>query len=155
MAGWRQIVDSAPEFARRVQQMFDARVHKTMATLRKDGSPRISGIECEFKDGQLRFGSMKGSMKSLDLKRDPRLALHGPSNDPPNDPMQWPGEAKITGRAIEITNTGQAGNTETPSGHSDVVDVKEVVLTRVGGMDHLVIEQWHEDRGLVTSKRYD
>jgi Pyridoxamine 5'-phosphate oxidase len=155
MAGWQQVVDSAPEFAVRVQQMFDARVHKTMATLRKDGSPRISGIECEFKDGQLRFGSMKGSMKSLDLKRDPRLALHGPSVDPPSDPLQWPGEAKITGLAIEITNTGQAGNTETPGGHSYVVDVKEVVLTRVGGMDHLVIEHWHEGWGLLTSKRYD
>jgi Pyridoxamine 5'-phosphate oxidase len=155
MARWQQVVDSAPEFAGKVQEMFDARVHKTMATLRKDGSPRISGIECEFKDGQLRFGSMKGSMKSLDLKRDPRLALHGPSNDPPGDPMQWPGEAKITGRAIEITNTEDAGNTETHGGHSYVVDVLEVVLTRVGDMDHLVIEQWHEDRGLVTSKRYN
>jgi hypothetical protein len=155
MARWQEVVDSAPELARTVQQMFDARVHKTMATLRKDGSPRISGIECEFTDGQLRFGSMKGSMKSLDLKRDPRLALHGPSNDPPNDPTQWPGEAKITGRAIEITNTGEAGSTETHAGHSYVVDVEEVVLTRVGGMDRLVIEQWYEDRGLVTSRRYD
>jgi hypothetical protein len=155
MARWQEVVDSAPELARTVQQMFDARVHKTMATLRKDGSPRISGIECEFTDGQLRFGSMKGSMKSLDLKRDPRLALHGPSNDPPNDPTQWPGEAKITGRAIEITNTGEAGSTETHAGHSYVVDVEAVVLTRVGGMDHLVIEQWHEGMGLVTSKRYD
>jgi hypothetical protein len=155
MASWQQVVDSAPEFADKVRQMFDARVHKTMATLRKDGSPRISGIECEFKDGQLRFGSMRGSMKSLDLKRDPRLALHGPSNDPPNDPTQWPGEAKITGRATEITNTGETRNTETDSGHSYVVDISEVVLTRVGGMNHLVIEQWHEDRGFVTSKRYN
>jgi hypothetical protein len=155
MASWQQVVDSAPEFAGKVQQMFDARVHKTMATLRKDGSPRISGIECEFTDGQLRFGSMKGSMKSLDLKRDARLALHGPSNDPPSDPTQWPGEAKITGRATEITNSSETGNTETDSGHSYVVDISEVVLTRVGGMDHLVIEQWHEDRGFVTSKRYN
>jgi hypothetical protein len=155
MASWQQVVDSAPEFAGRVQQMFDARVHKTMATLRKDGSPRISGIECEFKDGQLRFGSMKGTMKSLDLKRDPRLALHGPSNDPPSDPLQWPGEAKITGRAIEITNEAEAASAETHDAHSYVIDVSEVVLTRVGGMDHLVIEQWYEGRGLVTSKRYN
>jgi Pyridoxamine 5'-phosphate oxidase len=155
MASWQQVVDSAPEFAGKVRQMFDARVHKTMATLRKDGSPRISGIECEFRDGQLRFGSMRGSMKSLDLKRDPRLALHGPSNDPPNDPTQWPGEAKITGRAIEITNEAEADSAETHEAHSYVIDISEVVLTRVGGMDHLVIEQWHEDRGFVTSKRYN
>jgi Pyridoxamine 5'-phosphate oxidase len=155
LASWQQVVDSAPEFARTVQQMFDARVHKTMATLRKDGSPRISGIECEFEDGQLRFGSMKGSVKSLDLTRDPRLALHSPSIDPPKDPSQWPGEAKITGRAIEITNSSELGSMETHGGHAYRIDLTEVVLTRVGGMDHLIIEHWHEDRGLVTSKRYN
>lgn len=49
-----------PEFAGRVRRLFDAGRHKTIATLRADGSPRISGIECEFTDGELRFGSMNG-----------------------------------------------------------------------------------------------
>ncbi len=43
-----------PEFAERVRRLFDAGRHKTIATLRADGSPRISGIECEFTDGELR-----------------------------------------------------------------------------------------------------
>jgi hypothetical protein len=38
-------VRDAPEFAERVRRLFDARKHKTIATLRSDGAPRISGIE--------------------------------------------------------------------------------------------------------------
>ena len=63
MAAWSEIEQAEPEFAQRVRQMFDAGRHKTIATLRADGSPRISGIECEFTDGELRFGSMSGARK--------------------------------------------------------------------------------------------
>ena len=34
---------AAPELALAVQRSFDAHIHKTLATLRADGSPRISG----------------------------------------------------------------------------------------------------------------
>ena len=33
---------------------FDVRKHKTLATVRSDGSPRISGIEVEFAGEHLR-----------------------------------------------------------------------------------------------------
>src|SRR5579864_4003812 len=79
VARWRVIEQSVPEFAARVRELFDAGRHKTIATLRADGSPRISGIECEFAEGDLRFGSMPRARKGADLKRDPRFALHGPS----------------------------------------------------------------------------
>ena len=49
--------------------MFEARTHKTIATLRADGAPRISGIECEFVDGELQFGSMTGARAGADLRR--------------------------------------------------------------------------------------
>ena len=71
------------------------------ATVRADGSPRISGIECEFADGELRFGSMPGARKGADLTRDPRFALHGPTFHPhEGKEAEWPGEAKIAGRAV-------------------------------------------------------
>ena len=60
---WDAIEQAEPEFAGRVRRLFDAGRHKTIATLRADGSPRISGIECEFTDGDLRFGSMTGARK--------------------------------------------------------------------------------------------
>ena len=61
MPAWKAIEQAEPEFARRVRTLFDAGRHKTIATQRADGSPRISGIECEFTDGDLRFGSMTGA----------------------------------------------------------------------------------------------
>ena len=101
MPAWKAIEQAEPELAGRVRRLFDAGRHKTIATLRADGSPRISGIECEFTDGDLRFGSMTGARKGADLARDPRFALHGPTFHPEEGKeSDWPGEAKIAGRAI-------------------------------------------------------
>src|SRR5205823_6557484 len=55
---WDDIARAEPAFAERVRALFDARKHKTMATLRKDGSPRISGMEVEFRDGDALLGMM-------------------------------------------------------------------------------------------------
>src|ERR687888_222862 len=132
MASWQDVAADAPEFAARVRKLFQARKHKTMATLRADGSPRISGIETQFGE-QVTFGSMTGSRKSADLKRDPRVALHSPSVDPPEDnPGAWIGEAKIAGRAV-ATREGFH------------VDIAEVALTYLDG--GLVVESWHPGRG--------
>jgi len=99
MAAWKDVQQAEPEFAARARRLFEAGRHKTIATLRADGSPRISGIECEFADGELRFGSMPGARKGADLRRDPRFALHGPAVHPEEGKeAEWPGEAKIAGR---------------------------------------------------------
>src|SRR5205809_330300 len=99
MVRWQEVVAAEPEFAARVEGLFQARKHKTLATLRRDGSPRISGTETQFESGDLWMGMMPGSMKARDLERDARLALHSPSVDaPPGNDAGWPGEAKIAGR---------------------------------------------------------
>lgn len=151
MTTWKDIATAEPDFAQRVQQLFKRQKHMTLATLRRDGSPRISGTEVEFTPDDLSLGMMPRSLKALDLLRDPRLALHSPSVDPPpDDDGSWTGEAKIAGRAVEVTDTEQ------PDGsHRFRVDITEVVLTKVGTpADHLVIESWHPDRGLQSRKRY-
>ena len=100
MTAWQDVEQGEPEFAQRVRALFDAHRHKTIATLRSDGSPRISGIEAGFEDGELVFGSMASSRKGADLRRDPRFALHSATIDPvEGSEAQWPGEAKISGRA--------------------------------------------------------
>ena len=43
MPSWSEFEAAAPELAARVRVRLDAHVHKTLATLRADGSPRISG----------------------------------------------------------------------------------------------------------------
>ena len=139
-----------PEFAARVRRLFDAGRHKTIATLRAGGSPRISGIECEFADGELRFGSMPGARKGADLRRDPRFALHGPVFHPQEgQEAAWPGEAKIAGRAVRA---GPAG--DEPAGDLFVADISEVVITRLNpAATLLVIESWTPQRGLRTVER--
>jgi hypothetical protein len=153
MARWADLEASEPEFAERVRQRFKAHRHSTMATLRKDGSPRISGTEVEFVDGEVVLGMMPGSLKDRDLRRDPRLAIHSPSEDPPEDIAEhsaWPGDAKLAGRAIEMPEA----TLPVQPASAFRVDLSEVVLTRVGTPpDHLVIESWHPGRGLERRER--
>src|SRR5437763_4429892 len=107
MTAWREFEAAEPEFARRVQALFDAHKHKTIATLRADGSPRISGIEAVFEDGELTFASMPNARKGADLRRDPRFALHSATVDPVDgSEAEWPGEAKISGRADAAGTVG-------------------------------------------------
>ena len=151
MSTWAEVVAAEPEFADRVRRVFDARRHKVLATLRRDGSPRASGIEVEFADGEVWMGMMPGSVKAQDLRRDPRLALHAASEDPPqDDPGSWLGDAKIAGSAIEVAAPADEGE----PAHRFKVEITEVVLTRVGRpADHLVIESWHQGRGLERKER--
>ncbi|GES00324.1 pyridoxamine 5'-phosphate oxidase [Acrocarpospora corrugata] len=155
MATWQEFEQEVPEFAARVLAAMTAGKHKTMATLRKDGSPRISGTELEFKDHEVWLGSMPGAMKALDLKRDPRVAVHGPSIDPdPGDPNAWPGEAKLSGLAVEITDPEVFAKYGGPPGgfHLFRIDIKEAAFTHVED-PFLVIESWAEGRGLRETRR--
>lgn len=158
MARWEDVVASAPEFAGAARRFFDAHTHKTVATLRRDGSPRISGIEASFVEGDLWFGSMWQARKALDLQRDPRFALHSASEDPPG----WNGDAKVSGRVEEITDParlaavlGAIGGTPSEPTHLFRAEVAEVVLTRLGGdpPDHLVIELWRHGEELRRMER--
>ncbi|WP_067486475.1 pyridoxamine 5'-phosphate oxidase family protein [Actinomadura hibisca] len=152
MATWAEIEKSAPELAEKVRAAFQAGTNKTIATLRKDGSPRISAVEMTFEDGQARFGMMGGSLKLLDVRRDPRVALHCPTLEPPESPSDWPGDAKMAGRAVEVEPPAE--NAMPGSGYF-VLDITEVVHTKVGDpADHLEISTWHPDRGPSTHKRY-
>lgn len=137
MPGWGAFAAAEPDLAGAVQARFSIRKHNTLATLRRDGSPRISGIEVQFADGELYLGMMPDSRKLHDLRRDPRLALHSATEDPPEGHAAgWPGEAKIAGRAVE------AGDERVH------IDISEVVFTHLNAAgDRLVIESWHPGRG--------
>ncbi|PZS14051.1 MAG: pyridoxamine 5'-phosphate oxidase [Pseudonocardiales bacterium] len=150
MTSWTDFAAAQPELAGRVRQCFAIRKHSTVATLRRDGSPRISGTEVDFTDDGLYLGMMPGSLKALDLRRDPRLALHCPTEDTPqNDSSSWVGDAKIAGRATEVSD-----RTRRDEAHRFAIDVLEVVHTTVGTpADHLVIVSWHADRGLQRRER--
>jgi hypothetical protein len=156
VASWRAIDETEPAFAARVQRLFDAGRHKTIATLRADGSPRISGIECEFSDGDLRFGSMTDARKGADLRRDARFALHGPTFHPePGNEKEWPGEAKIAGRAVPAeVGGGDVDGDAQPDGEMFVADITDVVITGLNAeATKLVVEWWTPEQGLRRIER--
>jgi Pyridoxamine 5'-phosphate oxidase len=151
MSSWQEFATEASDLAQCVEGLFAAHKHHTMATLRLDGSPRISGTEVTLDDGQFLLGMMSGTRRAADLRRDPRLAIHSHTVDPSEqDPTSWAGEAKITGQATELPTGARL-----PEGADwFAVDVREVVLTTIGDpADHLVIESWKSGRGLKTQLR--
>lgn len=154
MARWAEVEKEAPDLAAMARKLFDAGVHKTIATVRRDGSPRISGTECLLVDEDLWLGSMWQAVKALDLLRDPRFALHSASSDP----SKFEGDAKVAGVVEEITDPKKQKEilTQAPPGpaHLFRADINELVVVTVSAdMKKLIIESWHEGRGLSRHER--
>jgi hypothetical protein len=161
MATWSEFEAAAPELAARARELFLAQKHLTIATLRRDGGPRISGIECMFVDGDLWFGSMKNAVKARDLQRDPRFALHSGTGDASQwegNAAAWHGDAKLSGR-VEEEGHGKRRTAVMGSAHGDAhlfrAEIEEVVVVSLGGdpPDHMLIDSWREGQGLQQIKR--
>ncbi len=150
MTTWAEVERTETDFAQRVRALIDAHRHKTIATVRADGSPRISGIEAVFEDGELTFGSMPKARKGADLRRDPRFALHSAPVDPvAGSEAEWPGEAKISGRAIAAQQTTKKQHGD--HFHADIAEVVHTHLDEKATM--LVVEWWTPTTGLRRVER--
>jgi len=148
MTTWSDVEAAEPDLAGRIRARFEATGLALVATVRADGSPRISGWEPLFDLGQLWLGSMPDSRKNADVRRDPRLALHSATAD--KDAKE--GDAKISGFAVDVTDEAEQrayaqafkeGNEMDVPTPFDLfrVDITEISMLRPGG-DHLVIEWW-------------
>lgn len=144
-ASWTEFEATAPELAAAARACFTVRKHCTLATLRRDGAPRISGTEVQFEDGAVWIGSMPRALKAFDLQRDPRVAVHSPTVDPPEgSESDWAGEAKLAGVAVEVPPDDPADTS-----HRFRIDLTEVVHTKVDAQGQgLVITSWHPGRGV-------
>ncbi len=155
MASWSTFETEAPDLAARVRERLDAHGHKTIATLRRDSSPRISGTEARIEHGELWIGSMWQALKARDLRRDPRYALHSGSDEPD----AWRGDAKLAGRAEEVTDPGLVAelNGEAAAGgpsHLFRLDLDEVSLVTLNeARDGIVIELWRPGAEVRTIAR--
>jgi hypothetical protein len=145
MANWSEVEAAAPELAARARATLDAHKHKVLATLRRDGSPRLSGIEATIVDGELWLGMMPGSRKALDLRRDPRFALHSA----PVETDLAAGDARLGGRASEVTDPAAIEALLGATGHGEAagdallfrLELADASLITVRGED-LVVEAW-------------
>lgn len=161
MTNWTDVATATPDLAAEVRARFEAHRLGFLATLRTDGSPRISGIEPWFAHDEVWLGMMPGSTKARDLQRDPRLELHSASVDP----QVGAGDARIAGHAVEVLDPDRQARAmaafEEVSGfppppgpfHLFAIDVRSLVLLRTAS-DHLVIRTWDPERGDRSIDRY-
>ena len=155
MPSWSDFAAEAPELAEKVRARLDAHKHKTIATLRRDGSPRISGTETQLEDGELWIGSMWQALKARDLQRDPRYALHSGSDEPD----EWKGDAKLAGIAEEVTDpelVEKLNGEAAASGPSHLfrLDLSEVSLVGLNdARNAIVIELWRPGDGVQRMER--
>ncbi len=153
MATWRQFSEEAPELAAAVRARFEATKHHVLATLRRDGSPRVSGTEVDFHGDDLTLGSMWEAVKARDLQRDGRFAVHAN----PGDESMAGGDAKLAGVALEVDDDGKRVYEQHASPpkpyHLFRLDLHEAVLTSVQG-GHLMIEIWRPGQPLRRVERH-
>ena len=98
---------------------------------------------------------MTGARKGADLERDPRFALHGPTIHPEKvKEREWPGEAKIAGRALPAGPLTTDDSRAQPDGWMFTADITEVVITGLNAdATKLVVESWTPARGLRRIER--
>jgi hypothetical protein len=93
---------------------------------------------------------MPNARKGADLRRDPRFALHSATVDPvEGSEAQWPGEAKISGRANAAGPITDA--TDADRFHADIAEVVHAHLNEEATM--LVVEWWTPTHGLPRIER--
>lgn len=146
MASWREFSSESPGMAAEVAERFQHHKHCLLATLRSDGSPRISGIEVWWWGEDLWFGLMPNSTKGADLERDHRFELH---SAPTDLNLQQP-DARLRGTADRVNDETTLTAFIDALPHPPVppdeiavyrVDLTGAVLVRVSG-DDLVLDSW-------------
>ncbi|MFE4990036.1 pyridoxamine 5'-phosphate oxidase family protein [Streptomyces mirabilis] len=154
-ARWGTFVAAEPSLAQAVEERFGAFTHHVLATLRKDGSPRTTGLEVRFLRGELWLGMMPDSLKALDLRRDPRFALQ--ANPGPGTAMGG-GDVRISGRAVEVDDgtvkAAYVKEVEPPEPfHLFRTELTEVVRTYVEDDTYLVVQVWTPGEPVRTLRR--
>jgi hypothetical protein len=141
-ASWQEFATDAPELAEAVRARFGAHIHHIIGTLRRDGSPRLSGTEVQIEGGQLRVGMMPAAHKLADVLRDPRVEIHSA----PLEADLAGGDAKVAGRLRA------AGEPPGQPGSMFELDIELVSIVRVDG-DELEFTTWRPGRGVRTMRR--
>ncbi|WP_138961364.1 MULTISPECIES: pyridoxamine 5'-phosphate oxidase family protein [unclassified Streptomyces] len=154
---WKAFATAEPELARTVEERFGAFTHHVLATLRKDGSPRTSGLEVRFLNGELWLGMMPGSLKALDLRRDPRCTLQANLG---SGTEMGGGDVRISGRAVEVRDpetvkryTDEVRPPDPSAFHLFRVELTEVVRTAIEDEKYLAVQLWKPGQPVRTTRR--
>lgn len=155
-ASWAEFEAGEPELAGLVRARLESHRHVVLATLRADGSPRLSGMEAPVRSGHLWLAMTPGSRKAADLARDPRFSMHSA----PDSEHLPDGDARLEGVALPADTAQQADFVASHRHHIEdpskmvlfAALISRVVLVRVAD-NALLIESWTPSGGL-TSQRH-
>ncbi|WP_426573156.1 pyridoxamine 5'-phosphate oxidase family protein [Aquihabitans sp. McL0605] len=167
MTSWTAFEQADPELGARARALISSTTNCVLGTLMADGSPRLSGIDPFFFEDHLYLGSMPGARKADDLRRDPRLALHGipweSRKVKADSPDPGDGDVKLTGRGVAVDDpaevarvmgryTADRGIEEDMPAELFTIDLATVVVVSVAD-DQLVIDRWSATDGRKTVRR--
>ncbi|MYB45187.1 MAG: pyridoxamine 5'-phosphate oxidase family protein [Acidimicrobiia bacterium] len=152
---WSDFQRADSGLAPAVLERFESHRHAVMATLRRDGAPRLSGMETPIRDGHLWLAMDTASRKTDDLRRDPRFSIHSA----PDGEELSSGDARVEGRAVPAPDPdialfieGHRFPIDDPSTMAlFTADISRVVLARVEDRS-LVVSAWTPEAGLTETR---
>ncbi len=154
---WSELERRQPRLARRARERLIDPGVVLVATIRRDGTPRLSPVEPFLLDGRLWLSMMAGSLKARDLLRDPRVLVHGIVTD--RDGRD--GEVKLRGRArveddvgvqrayAEAVSAALGWSPEVGRFHLFEVDVDDVTSIRYAPSGDQHVASWPPAREFV------
>jgi hypothetical protein len=167
VASFADLENVEPDLADRVRAILSSTTNAVIGTIRRDGSPRLSGADPYFHDGELRIWSMPRARKGQDLRRDPRIAVHS---------IPWDSrrlregavdvglaDAKVSGSAVLASDAGlvsafrawlQSERGSEPPDDWDLftIDIEALSVTFVDD-GQLVVDRWSATDGRRTRRR--
>ena len=153
---WSEIEAEAPELATRARRASSTLTcTRRWPRLRRDGSPRISGTEIQFEDGEIWFGSM---WRAVEGARPPARSRASPCTAARTARRTGKGTRRSRGRAEEVDDDERkaalGSDRQTEPWHLFRADIAELVVVGLNdARDKLVVESWHEGRGLSLAAR--
>ena len=167
MPSFATLAELEPDLADRARAILTSTTNAVLGTIRRDGSPRLSGADAHFHDGELRIWSMPQARKGEDMRRDPRVVVHSIPWDSRRlrDGATDVGlaDAKVSGRAVLTTDAGERSAFRAwlasergadPPADWDLftIDIQELTVVFVQG-GQLVIDRWSAADGRRTMPR--
>jgi PPOX class probable F420-dependent enzyme len=90
------------ELSDKTRQLFEGPNYMFVGTINADGSPQVTPVWTELRNGHISFNTAVGRVKERNLRRDPRVGLSITAIDNP-----W-AKADVRGRVVDFIEGEEA-----------------------------------------------
>ena len=146
---WDELSAREPRLAEVIRDRLVRPGVVLVATIRRDGSPRLSPVEPLISEGELWLSMMWRSHKALDLLRDDRILVHSIITRREGDE----GEVKLRGQAVAVDDldararycaavSALGWTPEEPWFHLFRIDIRDVTVIRYAPSGDQHVARW-------------